>query len=242
MSGQPDIAPSSFVEHGFPDGAAVAAGLAAAVAQDLRAAVAGRGSAVLAVSGGTTPKHFFRCLAGQDLDWRDVTVTLCDERWVPPTHERSNAHLVRENLLQGPAAASRFVPLYADATDPESGLAEVAARIETLPQPFDVVTLGLGLDGHTASWFPGGDHLAAALDTHGTAAVLPMRAPDASEPRITLTLPVVAAAHHHYLQFEGRDKRAVFDRVVRGEGEYAQSPLRALLQHSSNPLEVYWSE
>ena len=236
------MATSAFVEHRFADRESVADALALAVAEDLRGAIAARATATLAVSGGTTPALFFRRLALQALDWAGVVVTLCDERWVPPGHDRSNARLVRENLLRGAAEAARFVPLYTDAPDPESGLAEVGARIDALPMPFDVVTLGLGLDGHTASWFPGGDHLAAALDPNGTAKVLPMRAPDAGEPRITLTLPVLAVARRSYLHFEGSDKLTVFERVIRGDGAFAASPLRAMLRNSTTPLEVYWSE
>lgn len=232
----------TIVEHRFGDRAALATALADSVAMDLRAAIAVRGRATLALSGGTTPAAFLRCLARADLAWNAVDVTLVDERWVPPQHERSNEHLLRATLLTGVAAQARFVPLYAATADPESGLATVAARIDALPVPLDVVTLGLGLDGHTASWFPGGDRLAAALDPHGRDTVLSMRAPDAGEPRITLTLPVVAAARHCYLQFEGAAKHAVFSRVIRGEGEFAQSPLRALLLNSRSPLEVYWSD
>jgi 6-phosphogluconolactonase len=184
---------------------------------------------------------FLRRLAAQDLDWSGVVVTLVDERWVPVSHARSNARLVRENLLQGAAAVARFEPLYADASDPERGLAQIAQRIDDLPLPFDAVVLGLGLDGHTASWFPGGDRLADALDPHGTAQVLPMRAPAAGEPRMTLTLPVLAAARHLYLHIEGADKQALFARIVRGEGAMAASPLRPLLEHARAPLQVYWS-
>jgi len=229
------------VEHVCHDREALAESLAQAVAANLEEAVSARATAVLALSGGTTPALFMRRLAAKRIDWSKVVVTLCDERWVPPTHERSNARLVRENLLQGPAAATRFEPLYADAADPESALARIAEGINALPSPLDVAVLGLGLDGHTASWFPGGDRLAQALDPNALASVLPMRAPGAGEPRITLTLPVLAAARHLYLQIEGADKRDVFGRIVRGDGAMAASPLRALMQYAATPLEVYWS-
>ena len=229
------------VEHDYDDREGLAEALAAAVAANLREAIAMRGAAVLVLSGGTTPALFMRRLARQRLDWSKVIVTLCDERWVPPTHERSNARLVRANLLHGAAAAARFEPLYADAADPESALAAITQRIDALPSPFDVAVLGLGLDGHTASWFPGGDHLAQALDPSGAASVLPMRAAGAGEPRITLTLPVLAAARHLYLHIEGADKREVFRDIVNGEGEVAASPLRTLMQYARAPLDVYWS-
>jgi 6-phosphogluconolactonase len=233
--------PGTIVEHDFSDRAALADALAAAVAGRLNASIAARAHAVLAVSGGTTPALFLRRLAAQPLDWSRVMVTLCDERWVPPTHARSNARLVRENLLQGAAAAARFEPLFADAPEPDAVLAEITRRIDALPAPFDVVVLGLGLDGHTASLFPDADRLVQALDPKGRASVLPMRAPSAGEPRITLTLPVLAAARNLYLQIEGADKLVVFGRIMRTEGAMAASPLRALMRHAAVPLDVYWS-
>jgi 6-phosphogluconolactonase len=232
---------SKLVEHVYHDREALAEALARAVSANLAQAVAARGTAVLALSGGTTPALFMRRLAAKRIEWSKLVVTLCDERWVPPTHERSNARLLRENLLQGPAAAARFEPLYTDAADPESALEGIARRIDALPSPFDVAVLGLGLDGHIASWFPGGDRLTQALDPDTATSVLPMRAADAGEPRITLTLPVLAAARHLYLQIEGADKQDVFGRIVRGEGAMAASPLRALMQYAATPLEVYWS-
>ncbi len=229
------------VEHVFHDREALAEVLAQAVAANLDEAATARATVILALSGGTTPALFMRRLAAKRIDWNKVIITLCDERWVPPTNERSNARLVRENLLQGPAAAARFEPLYTDAAEPESALEIITRRIDALPSPFDVAVLGLGLDGHTASWFPGGDRLAQALDPNAKASVLPMRAPDAGEPRITLTLPVIAAARHLYLQIEGADKQDVFGRIMRGEGAMAASPLRTLMRHAATPLEVYWS-
>jgi len=232
---------AAVVEHDFSDRAALADGLAIAVAGNLREALAARAAAVVALSGGTTPVLFMRRLAAQPLDWSHVVVTLCDERWVPPTHARSNERLVRENLLQGAAAAARFEPLFADAPEPDTVLAEITRRIDALPTPFDAVVLGLGLDGHTASLFPDADRLAQALDPNGAASVLPMRAPSAGEPRVTLTLPVLAAARNLYLQIEGTDKLVVFGRIMRAEGALAASPLSALIQHAAALLDVYWS-
>ena len=229
-----------FTEHCFADPAAVAEALAISVAAQLREAVAQRGRALLAVSGGTTPRLFLAHLARQPLDWQQVIVTLCDERWVPPTHARSNARLVAETLLHGPAAAARFVPLYADAPDPDAAAAEIERRIALLPLPLDVVVLGLGGDGHTASLFPGGDHLAAALDPNSPAHALPMHAPAAGEPRVTLTLPVIAEARRAYLLIEGAEKKAVFEQIVRGGGDFVDSPLRAVMEHMQASLAVFW--
>lgn len=225
----------------FPNPQALAEALAGSVAENLRDALVERGAASLALSGGNTPKAFMQALALQPLEWPRIAVTLVDERWVPESNARSNAALVRANLLQGPAAAARFVPLYRDAPEPEQALAGIEADLATLPSPFDALVLGMGDDGHTASFFPGGDHLTAALDPSTTAVVLPMRAPDAGEPRITLTLPPVLAARHLYLHIEGAGKRQVLAEALSGEGQGAAYPIRSVLKHARSPVRIYWT-
>lgn len=225
--------------HPFPDGDAVASALAQAVADDLRAALATRGQASIALSGGTTPRRFLQALSRQPLDWANVTVTLVDERWVPDDHERSNARLVKQHLLQHEAAAARFVPLHRATDTPEAALAEVGAA---LPASLDVVVLGMGGDGHTASFFPGGDRLAEAMDPATPATVLPMRAPGAGEPRITLTLPVLRDAGRLYLHIEGGEKRQVLQQALSGHGIGAGYPIRGLLQGLRAPLQVYLAQ
>lgn len=222
--------------HRFADSTALAESLAAMVADDLRAGIAAHGQASVALSGGNTPKRFMQALSQQPLPWDKVVVTLVDERWVPATHERSNARLVQENLLQGPAAAARFVPLYREMPEPEAAAATLEAD---LPRSFDAMVLGMGADGHTASFFPGGDRLAEALDPSGIARVLPMRAPGAGEPRITLTLPVLLAATRLYLHIEGAEKQAVLQSALSGEGEGKDYPVRTVLAHVGKPIAVY---
>jgi len=226
-------------EHRYADSNTLADALAQSVADDLRSGITARDQATLVVSGGTTPKKFLAKLAQQDLDWPKVTITLADERWVPPTHARSNEHLLRDTLLTARAAAATFVPLYTDAPDPESGLAEIAERIGALPLPFDAVVLGLGNDGHCASLFPDGDRFAQACDAANPARVSPMRSATAGEPRMTLTLSALVATRALYLHIEGADKQEVLARVRAGEGAYAHSPLRALLRAARVPLNVY---
>ncbi len=222
--------------HPFPDGDGVARALAQAVADDLRAALAAHGHARVALSGGTTPRRFLQALSRQPLDWANVTVTLVDERWVPEDSERSNARLVKEHLLQHDAAAARFLPLYRPVATPDEALADIAA---TLPPAFDVVVLGMGSDGHTASFFPGGDRLADAMDPATGAPVLPMRAPGAGEPRVTLTLPVLRDAGRLYLHIEGGEKRQVLQQALSGQGAGAQYPMHQVLQALRAPLQVY---
>ena len=222
--------------HAFDDGQALASALSSSIADALRTAIDTRGEALIAVSGGSTPRRLCEALSHQLLDWSRVTVTLVDERWVPDTDERSNARMVEALLLQHQAADAEFVPLYVETATPEAGIAEVRARVNALKQPFDVVVLGMGPDGHTASFFPGGDRLSEALDVSNTAQVLPMRAPGAGEPRITFTLRELLQAQTLYLHIQGDDKRVVLDRA---EQPGSELPIASVLR-AERPLNIYW--
>src|SRR5690606_11976281 len=120
---------------------ALAEALAGSVAAKLAKAIAGRGKAFIAVSGGTTPKRFFEALSRRELEWDKVTVTLVDERFVPETSPRSNAGLVRETLLVGNAAAARFEPLYRPATSIEEAARQASTDLASMPWPLDVAIL-----------------------------------------------------------------------------------------------------
>lgn len=226
--------------HSFADGNELAEALALAVANRLGAACDERGRAVLAVSGGTTPARFFKALSVKKLPWDRITVTLVDERFVPPSSDRSNQKLVTELLLQNDAAAANFVGLYNDAPNVEEGAKIAAEAIAALDEPFDVVTLGMGGDGHTASFFPGGDHLADAISPNQQALVLAMRADGAGEPRLTLTLPVIAGARFVALHIEGPAKKTVLGQALEG-GETSDMPIRAVLRHEPIELEIFWA-
>jgi 6-phosphogluconolactonase len=229
-----------FVE--FASRGDLAAGLAARVKEALEEAISLRGRAVLAVSGGSTPVMFFKALSKLEIVWEQVAVILVDERIVPASHERSNAKLVRANLLQNKAANAFFVPMYSGAFDE----GDAAHQIETVMKraqlvPADFVILGMGNDGHTASYFPGGDHLADAIDPQQEALVLPMHAEGAGETRLTLTLPVLLAARAMALHIEGKDKRAVLDRALADGTRALDMPVRAVFEHSVKPVEVFWA-
>ncbi len=226
--------------HSFTQCTALAVALAERVAEGLRAGLAARGSATLAVSGGSTPKEFFARLSREKLDWAKVQVTLVDERWVPESDERSNARLVQTTLLQHAAGAAQFLPLYTGAATPEAGLATASARIDALPLPFDAVVLGMGDDGHTASFFPGGDHLAEALALDGQTRVLPMRAPAAGEPRITLSLSTLLQTRALYLLVSGEKKRDLLADARLGLGAAQHYPVRVVLTQQRVPVAVYW--
>ncbi|NMA98889.1 MAG: 6-phosphogluconolactonase [Phyllobacteriaceae bacterium] len=223
----------------FADRPTLAKELAEAVADRIRTAIAERGTAAIAVSGGSTPGKFFAALGKtKDIEWDKVIVTLVDERWVDETSDRSNALLVNEKMLQGPAAIARFIPLYSGGDEPDAtGIAKTNALVSTLPKPFAAVILGMGNDGHTASFFPGGDTLDEALTVEGP--TLAIRAPGAGEPRVTFTLPRLLETDGLYLHIEGEEKAAVLDKAL-GDGPVDDMPVRAVLR-SGAPITVYWA-
>ena len=222
----------------FADKPTLAKELAEAVADRIRAALDERGTAAIAVSGGSTPGRFFQALGKtKDIDWSKVIVTLVDERWVDETSDRSNALLVNERMLQGPAATARFFPLYSGGDAPDAAaVAKTNALISKLPEPFAAVVLGMGSDGHTASFFPGADTLHEALEDDGP--TLAIRAPGAGEPRITFTLPRLLRTDGLYLHIEGEEKAGVLDAAL-GDGPTEDMPIRAVLR-SGHPVTVYW--
>lgn len=226
--------------HEFDDRGTLATTLADQIAATLTRACETRGEAVLAVSGGTTPVRLFEALSKADIAWDAVTITLVDERFVPVENVRSNERLVRTKLLQDRAASARFAGLYAIATDVQSAAVVAGQRIAGLPRPFDAVVLGMGGDGHTASFFPHGDHLAEAIDPDCRALVLPMHAPNAGEPRLTLTLPVLIEAGFLALHIEGEEKKTALEAALR-PGPVTEMPVRAVFAAAPRPVEIFWA-
>ena len=197
----------------FPDQATLTAALAQDVIRRLKEELSRQARAVLVVSGGRSPIPLFQALARQVLPWERVTVTLADERWVPPDHPDSNEALVRTHLLKGPAAAAQLVPLWSEAESPEAAAPIASAALAGLPHPFSHVLLGMGEDGHIASLFPG-----AEPDPSRLAAPVPP--PDASPrvARLTLTPRVLNAAREILFLVLGADKHPALRRILAGDG------------------------
>lgn len=216
----------------------LATALATEVARVLSAAIKNRGAALLAVSGGTTPGLFFDALSQQPLDWKRVIVTLVDERLVPESSPRSNAALVRSRLLRGKANAARLVGLYHKDANAEEAATAASAELRDLPMPLDAVILGMGTDGHTASFFPDAGNLDALLEPDNEALVLPVHAHSAGEPRLTLSLGRLLEARFLALHIEGAEKRAVLEKALAPGGNL---PVSAVFAHAERPVPVYWA-
>lgn len=201
--------------------------LADAVAQQLAEALAANGKATLAVPGGTTPGPFLSALSNADLDWSKVKVMLTDERFVPESSDRSNTRLLRGTLLQNKAAAATMVPFYKEADAPEDVLDDLVTDIKSA-LPLDVCVLGMGADMHTASLFPGADRLADGLNNNSNLTLLPMRAPGAPEPRLTLTAPTLRKSKNIHILITGPEKLAAL-KIAHTDGPIEDAPIRAIL-------------
>ncbi|WP_370599835.1 6-phosphogluconolactonase [Pseudomonas nitroreducens] len=213
-----------------------AQGLAAAVADGLRAALAERGRALLVVSGGRSPIAFLEALSSAELDWSKVSVSLADERWVPESHPDSNAGLLRRHLLKGAAARAHFIGLYQSAASLEEAADKADRFLHELSLPIDVLVLGMGDDGHTASLFPGSAGLVEALDPASTRRCLPMWAPSVPRQRLTLTRAVLQGARVQLLAIQGEAKLATLSQAL-SDNDDQRMPVNAFLRA---PLSIHW--
>ncbi len=234
MSVQPSARHTPVDIRLYADAAAAGSALASRVAADLRSAIALRGAARLAVSGGTTPAPFLRALASEDVEWNRVHVTLTDERWVPPGHPRANATLVADCLLKDRAAACHWHPLYLPDVGFTAGVARLNADLADFGWPLDVAVLGIGADGHVASLFPGarswqGVDLAQPL--------VPAVSPTGEE-RVSLTLATLRSSRQRYLLFSGESKLALVESLATADPEL---PAAALIADARDPLVAYAS-
>jgi 6-phosphogluconolactonase len=214
--------------------------LAENVGRLLRAAVAERNRAVLVVSGGTTPKPLFIRLAQTNLPWDRVTVTLADERWVDPDDPASNEHLVRTWLLQDKAGSADFVGLKNDFPTAAAGEKKCEERLAELPVPFDVIILGMGNDGHTASLFPGAPQLEKALNPGTRAKCLAVATANAPYGRMTMTLPALLDARRIFLHITGEGKMDVLQQALAG-GPAGEMPVRSILLQERTPVQIFWA-
>ena len=216
---------------------------AARLADALAAAIVEGGRAVFAGSGGSTPTPIYRRLAGAGLDWSRVVVTLIDERYVPETSPESNAALLKQTLLTGPAAAARFVPLFQPAVTVDRAAALAAHALSAEGGKLDAVLLGMGEDGHICSMFPNSPTLRTLLSPALKPTVLGVpHGRDGAAPsleRLTINLPYLMTARRVVLAITGAAKRAVFEREAADDP--AIQPIAALIA-ARVPLDVLWTE
>ncbi len=211
-----------------------------AIAESLENGLKTRGIACAALSGGSTPAPAYRALAERaGLNWTKVTFALVDERFVPPTHDASNEKLIAETLATAFALGAQFKPMYFSAETAPQAADSANALYENLH--IDVALMGMGEDGHTASWFPGAQGLSEALDLGAPATVVATRATQAAgaSDRLTLTRAAIARADRVILLITGGQKRKVLEAALAGPIEAA--PVAALFADPSRAPQVLWA-
>jgi 6-phosphogluconolactonase len=240
VKGLPEEASSTFEIRVLPDPDEAARAAALETVQAARDALGNRGIFHIALSGGTTPVLLFRELAGarirESIDWERTRLFFVDERCVPPDHGRSNYRLAKENLLDPLGIPPDHVFRMHGEINPEAAAREYEETLirelggtGTVPS-LDLVLLGLGNDGHTASLFPG----TAALG-EGRRWVVANRVPKLGEWRLTLTLPVLNAARRAVFLVTGREKSAVVAAIAQRKEGSRDLPA-SLVRPTSGPL------
>jgi 6-phosphogluconolactonase len=214
--------------------------LADEVATILSSAIAANGKASLAVSGGSTPKNFFKILSTKDILWQNVTITLADERWVPIDSSDSNTQLVHQYLLQNKAKSAHFFHLKRQEDLDAAHLLTLNDKANAQIQPLDVVILGMGEDGHTASLFPCSKQIehCLAADSPTLIKVLPETAP---HQRISFSFAALANSKNIFLHIAGAAKKRVLMKAL-DDSSAKDMPIRAFLHHNEIKTHIFWAE
>jgi len=218
--------------------------LADAVAGDVgfivESAVDARGSSLIAVPGGSTGPAVFPRLATQKLPWKKVTIIPTDDRLVAMDDDRSNVRSIARAFLP---SGARVVPIATDIPDYKLAGNSADARLQDFPWPPDLVWLGMGKDGHTASIFTGPD-LQDALDApkaRRAVGVMPDPMPaDAPVARVTLTRASILSARTLLITITGDEKREVLERAI-ADGQSSKLPIGRVLAEAEQPIDIHWA-
>ncbi|MDC3124317.1 6-phosphogluconolactonase [Gammaproteobacteria bacterium] len=198
-------------------------------------AVGVRGKASLVVSGGSTPRGFFKRLAQKPLPWQKIEITLADERWVPVDHPDSNEKQLRAILPE--KISNRFLSLRGEGEDALAQAAFLNKRLVNHP-PFDVVILGMGTDGHTASLFPDAPQFSKGLDTTNPNACLVVDPPQAPHQRISMSLGRLLRSQQVIVHLTGAQKAEVLAEAWRGN-DPCLFPIAAVLHQQRTPVSIF---
>ena len=218
--------------------------LADAVAGDVGfivdSAVEARNASLIAVPGGKTGPAIFAKLAAQKLPWKRVTIIPGDERLVPVGDELSNVREIARAFLP---TGARVIPIVSGKVEDYRLAGNAAdALLQDMPWPPDLVWLGMGEDGHTASIFPGAD-LQDALDAPKARRVVGVMPdplpPEAPVARVTLTRAAILSARTVLITVTGQKKREVLEQAI-ADGQSSKLPIGRVLAEAEQPIDIHW--
>jgi 6-phosphogluconolactonase len=222
-----------------------AAEMAGAVAGDvalvIENALGARGQALVALPGGKSPVPIFERLAAATIEWNRVTIIPTDDRLVPLGNPLSNVAMIARHFLP---KGAHVLPIAAEsAVDYRTAGKAADAQLADLKWPPDLVWLGVGADGHTASIFPGPD-LEQALDgptTRRAVGLMPDPLPaEAPVARVTLSRAAILSARALLLAFCGTEKRAVVERAIK-DGPLSSTPIGRVLAEAEGRVNIHWA-
>jgi 6-phosphogluconolactonase len=207
----------------------------------IESALEARDEAFIALPGGKTPIPIFERLAAKEIDWDRVTIIPTDDRVVPITDPLSNAATIAHHFLP---KGARVLPIVAKETADYHTAGEAAnAQLADLKWPPDLVWLGVGTDGHTASIFQGPDFEEAIGGPRRRRAIGVMPdplPPEAPVPRVTLSRAAILSARMVMLTLSGFEKRAMVERALK-DGPSSEAPIGRVLADARGPVEIHWS-
>lgn len=223
----------------YEDPAELAEAVAGDVGFIIEQALTARGRAIVAFPGGETPREALALLAARKIEWADVTIVPTDDRLVPPTDPRSNVGALARLFLPKKA---RVVPLCAGETDPVQAGRAADERLADLEWPLDLAWLGVGLDGHVASIFPGPDY-DGALNGPKIRRAMGLRPDPMPENmpvnRVTLTKAALVSARVITLVLTGADKRKMVEQALK-DGASSPLPIGRLLADLDMDIDIHW--
>lgn len=204
----------------------------------LRDGIEENGRASLVVSGGKTPADLFNLLSKSNLEWDKVDISLADERWVGNTDDASNEKMLRDKLLINNAVNANFVALKTEHSDAEDAVLTCTDNLQKIRTPFDVLILGMGEDGHTASLFPCSEQITQGLDLESGNSYIAVQPTTAPNQRMSLTLPALLNSNQIFLHVTGESKKDVLNTVL-SDNDALVMPIRAVINNAD--VKLLWA-